>query len=108
MFPELDDEVYLVSLWERVGFCSNFGMGRIPLTWSEINNWIQATKIDLSTWEVETIATMSEIYAIEVNAKEKDRPMPYMEITEQSQISLNNKWKAVFSKYKADDNEQVE
>lgn len=99
----------MISLWERVGFCSNFGMGRVPLTWSEINNWIQATKIDLSTWEVELIAEMSEAYAIEVNSTDKDRAMPYMEITEESQRSLNNKWKAVFNRLKAVDNdEQVE
>ena len=100
IFPPLSEESYLISMWERVGFATGLGMGRIPLTWSEINNWLQATGTKLSTWEVETISTMSRMYVSEANNTEVSRPMPYVENSEQVQQNLNRQFTGVFNKLK--------
>jgi hypothetical protein len=107
VFPPLGEEHYLVGLWERVGYCSNFGNGAVPLTWSEINNWMQATGTTLSTWEVETLASMSRLYAQELHSTEVNRAMPYIENNEDVQRSLNVKWKSFFEKQKINASSEI-
>lgn len=62
---------------------SSTGMGPVPISWSELNGWLQCTETDLSLWERRMIKSMSEEYVQELlQATAKDRPAPYQVVTE--------------------------
>ncbi len=79
LMPEIHQEFgYLLGLFFDSGQGLATGMGLIPLTWTEINSWINVNKLELTLWEIETIKKMSEAYCAEYSrATEPNRPQPY-------------------------------
>lgn len=53
------------------------GMGNVPLSWQEINAWVQLTKIELNAWELSVIHKASSVYVNQLELSRKiDAPMP--------------------------------
>lgn len=86
-FPDIDGAEYMVALLQEAGLVSATGMGVIPITWQEIEAWLNTTELDLSVWEKLTIKEMSEAYVSEFNsASAKDAAAPYVPAIEPEQI----------------------
>jgi hypothetical protein len=76
--PNIDGAEYLVGLLYEAGLAGSNGMGIVSLTWTEINNWMAATDLNLSTWEILTIKTLSDAYVGEYSqASSKTRLAPF-------------------------------
>lgn len=69
----------MVTLLQEAGTMQSNGMGAVPLTWQEIESWLNTTERDLSIWEKLTIREMSEVYVSEfITASAKDAAAPYV------------------------------
>lgn len=53
---------YLVGLLHEAGLMSSTGMGPVPLSWVEIDAWLNCTQLKLDVWEKLLIKSMSEVY----------------------------------------------
>jgi len=54
------------------------GMGAIPLTWLEIEAWLNVTELGLTVWEKLIIKDMSDAYVAELTkSTAKDATAPY-------------------------------
>lgn len=100
--PEIEDAGrHLMSYLFEAGVATSNGMGIVPLSWQEIDAWIEVTGLPLSTWEKLTLKEMSEAYVNEfTQASEKDRPAPYIRPVEEEQIdrkAVADKLRNVFS-----------
>jgi hypothetical protein len=74
---------FLVLLFYEVGLCGQGANGVVAISWQEIESWKRLTDKRLTTWEAETIKSMSEAYVNEVQAgRDKNRPMPYADVSE--------------------------
>ncbi len=76
--PPIDTGEYLIEyLWE-VGLTNENGIQSSAITYSEINAWQEACRINLQPWEVGIIKKLSEDYILEVNrAKDPECGAPY-------------------------------
>lgn len=62
-------------------------MGLIPLTWQEIQAFIEVNELDLTLWERELLKKMSEAYCAEYSrASDPQRPAPYVAEKEEDEI----------------------
>lgn len=94
-FPECDGAEYLVALLQEAGSVLNQGMGPYPLTWTEMESWLNVTELRLSVWEKLTIKEMSEVYAAELSkSTAKHCVAPYVPTVEPEQLDR----KAIASK----------
>ncbi len=76
--PDVAEGEYLVPMLFEAGLVSQSGMGVAPLSWQEIQAWLNCTGVVLHTWEATTIKQMSDAYASEYSqASKKDAPAPY-------------------------------
>lgn len=106
--PDIEGAEYMVSLLSEVGFVMGTGMGVVPITWTELTNWLNATGLNLSVWEKLTLKEMSEVYASELSqATAKDHPAPYVyaaeaapEDVEVQRQQVASKLKNVFASFK--------
>ncbi len=107
-FPDIDGAEYVVHLFQESGMLIATGMGTVPLSWQEINNWIECTQLDLSIWERLTIKEMSEVYVSELNkATAKDYAAPYVANIEPENIdrpAVADKLRSVLRGFKRDPN----
>jgi len=86
-FPDIDDAEYMIPLLHEAGLMSSNGMGLVPLSWQEIESWLQTTELELSVWEKLTIKEMSEAYVAEFNkATARDASAPYVPYVEAEDI----------------------
>lgn len=86
--PDIDTECaagYLVGLLHEAGLMSSSGMGPVPLSWTEINAWLQVTELELTVWERLTIKRMSEDYVGERCETDPNRPAPYSRRAEEAE-----------------------
>lgn len=78
---------YLLGLFFDSGQALATGQGLIPLTWQEIESWINVNRLELTLWEIETIKKMSEAYCAEYSrATDPQRPAPYSPEKEEDEI----------------------
>ena len=71
------------------------GMGNVPLSWQELNAWVQATGTPLDAWELRVIHRASEVYVNQHElSKKADAPMPER-IIEQDHRKLASRIKNV-------------
>lgn len=101
--PPIADAEYLVALLNEAGLFESSGMGAMPLSWKELNSWLYCTSLQLSTWEILTIKSMSEAYVSEYNqASEKDRTAPYEHMDEAGvkRQEVDSKLRGFFSTFK--------
>lgn len=76
--PDIGDADYLVKLMDELGGAINNGMALVPVSWTEINAWLNVTKLSLSTWEILTLKAMSAAYSYTLNdASEPNASAPY-------------------------------
>lgn len=68
---------YLFDYLVKIGIMSYNGMANVPLSWQELNAWMQATGTPLNAWELRVIHKASEVYVNQVELSRKpDAPMP--------------------------------
>lgn len=68
---------YLFEYLLKIGVSSPNGMGDVPLSWQDLNAWVQVTGVPLSAWEVSVIRKASEAYVSQMELSRKpDAPMP--------------------------------
>lgn len=89
---------------------SNNGMGPSPISWVEIQAWMSATGLELSTWEVTVIKELSEAYVSELSlATDLKRPAPYTVADDSlDREEVQNKILDVFRAFKRAPVENVE
>lgn len=86
-FPDLEGAAYLVTLVHEAGTMQSNGMGAVPLSWQEIDAWLNVTELRLTIWEKLTIREMSEAYVAEfVKASDKHAVAPYQGAVDASRI----------------------
>lgn len=91
---------YLVPLFVEAGMFVSTGSGIVPLSWSNIKDWMECTERNLSLWEKKVLREMSKHYVYEYyEATKKDRDAPYQ--SEMTEELLLAKRKAVASAWKA-------
>lgn len=61
-----------------MGWCMSNGMGTIPLSFTEINAYIQATLTPLNRSEVIIMRRMSMAYVSELNDRNPNKLAPFM------------------------------
>lgn len=69
--PKCRDEL-LVLLFYEAGICSSGMNGLTPLTWGDINNWVQATERELLPYYKELVLDMSRAYVKEYHAGQEE------------------------------------
>lgn len=68
---------YLFDYLQKIGIMTSNGMGNAPLSWQEINAWMQATGVPLNFWELGVIHKASAVYVHQLELSRKiDAPMP--------------------------------
>lgn len=68
---------YLFDYLLKIGIMTYNGMANVPLSWQEINAWVQGTGTPLNAWELNVIHRASEVYVNQVELSRKpDAPMP--------------------------------
>ena len=84
-------------LWDA-GPCMTGGMGKSPLTHSEIKAWQDNTGIELTAWEAQTLRRLSNAFVAESeDAKAPDCPAPWSSvITEISRTDVGRKVQNAF------------
>lgn len=60
-----------------MGFCTNNGEKIIPITYTELNAWLQSTKLELSHNEITHIKKLSESFVNAFNESSRDGAKPY-------------------------------
>jgi hypothetical protein len=70
--------LHLQALFFRSGQCSQTGYGLIPLSWQEIQSFIEVNELELTLFEKQMLRKMSEAYCSEYSkAKDIRCPAPY-------------------------------
>jgi len=72
IFPNIEGYEYLLHHLQTLGYFSSTGMGTAPLSFTEINSYMQATQTYLTPREVLAIRKLSENYIAEMS---NDSPM---------------------------------
>lgn len=76
--PPLNGSAYLVAHLYEVGPTLAGGMGPAPLTFEELEAWMNVTGVDLDSWEVRFIHELSKEYLSEYyKAGKRDREAPW-------------------------------
>lgn len=80
--PDIETEhaaSFVIGLLQEAGLMSTSGMGPVPLSWGDIESWLNCTEYDLPLWIKLKIKQLSEEYVYElVQANEdRNRPAPY-------------------------------
>ena len=71
------------------------GMANVPLSWQELNAWVQGTSTPLNAWELNVIHRASEVYVNQVELSRKpDAPMPER-LIKQDPIKLAKRIKSI-------------
>lgn len=82
---------YIDALWQ-VGPAEFGEYGSKPISWTELNNWNQASELGLSGWELETIRDLSGVYAALANkSRSPDCKSPLAPVVQQSAEDIENK-----------------
>jgi hypothetical protein len=78
LFPPVYEVEYLIGYWHSIGLVGSNGMGMMPLSAIEINEWQKGSCINLSPWEFMTIRAMSTAYITQYHeASKTDCQPPY-------------------------------
>lgn len=86
---------YLFDYLLKIGTMTFNGMANVPLSWQELNAWVQVTGTPLNVWELKVIHRASEVYVSQVELSRKaDAPMPERIIV-QDQAKLAKRIKSV-------------
>ena len=68
---------YLFDYLLKIGVMTSNGMSNVPLSWQELNAWVQATGVPLNFWELGVIHKASAVYVNQLELSRKpDAPMP--------------------------------
>lgn len=68
---------YLFDYLLKIGVMTANGMANVPLSWQELNAWVQATGVPLNFWELGVIHKASSVYVNQLELSRKpDAPMP--------------------------------
>lgn len=80
--PDLESDHaagYLIGLLFEAGLMSSNGMGPVPISWSEICAWLEATELDVSVWDKLTVKALSEEYVSSLlQSTGPETPAPYV------------------------------
>jgi hypothetical protein len=86
---------YLFDYLLKIGVMSFNGMANVPLSWQELNAWVQVTGTPLDAWELKVIHKASEVYVNQLELSRKiDAPMP-QKIVEQDPRKLAKHIKSI-------------
>lgn len=82
--PDVENEYaasYLIGLLHEAGLMLHSGMGPVPLSWTEISNWLATTEYSLTLWDRLMVKRLSEEYVAELSqATDINRPAPYKKV----------------------------
>lgn len=86
-----DINVYIKSCFHLTGICSSNDMGIIPISWVELNSFINCSAYPLTGWESEQIIMMSRDYcSMHVKAQKIRCAAPYLEnMDEEERLQAN-------------------
>lgn len=81
--PELDDEAYLISIWQRAGMFEQGFNGPVSLSATELNTWATRCCVLLSPWEFEVILTISRTYCSKWSrSSDENEPPPFGQLAQ--------------------------
>lgn len=60
--PRIDYAEYLLNYLFEIGYSKNNGFGLVPIDFSDVHFWRQATGTELTCWESLTIVYLSKVY----------------------------------------------
>lgn len=89
-----ESSLYLTLCFGLLGYCSNNGMGTIPISWIEIKAFSDQSGYKLNGWESEQVIQMSREYcSMSTKASEPNCPPPYKEgvTNEESRQIMRNR-----------------
>lgn len=77
----------------EIGMTEAAGMGVVPLSWREINEWQRATGVDLAPWEARLLRRLSAEYIAEGHRAELETcPPPWrIKLTEKERERQRNR-----------------
>jgi hypothetical protein len=67
---------HIVTRLVEIGLTGSNGMGSVPLSWLEINEWQRATAVRLAPWEARLIRDLSVAYLAESRRAESETCPP--------------------------------
>lgn len=76
LMPPVSECEYLLNWWQDAGVIGYGAMGMLPLSCRDINEWQDATGIELTPWEFNTMREMSKAYVSQSHDSEKPECHP--------------------------------
>ncbi|MFZ9660175.1 MAG: hypothetical protein ACO29X_06480 [Arcobacteraceae bacterium] len=76
-FPDIKNGSYLLEILTELNFASSGFSGLIPLTFQELQAYIQTTQTPLNSWEVNTLKKLSQSYVSQTYDKGINTLPPY-------------------------------
>lgn len=69
---------HILGWWIDIGLTESNGMGAVPLSWGEINEWQCSSSVTLAPWEAKLIRKLSVEYIAEGRRAESENyPAPW-------------------------------
>ena len=100
--PEVNYAEYLIDYLFEVGPSMSNGMGLCPISYQEISSWLQTTKTECNSWDVNVIRHLSKVFINQYHESIKvDCPPPYHYMVENNmeeiRKGIDDKIKSVFA-----------
>lgn len=92
VMPDLGAALYVIELFTEAGICSSNGMGATPLSWQDIDAWLNVTQRKLCLWEKMLVKELSELYVSQLYDSENPNcaaPYSDSENVEQRRAAVN-------------------
>jgi hypothetical protein len=77
ILPVIDNGFYLIQYLEEMGFCTSNGDKVVPITFTELNSWVESSGLNLSHNERLHIKRMSDTFVRALNESGMKGAMPY-------------------------------
>ncbi len=95
--PDPGDAAYLIEFLMEIGPVNSGQSGPIPVSWSDINAWQQATGTILTGQELVQIRELSKLYCSQYHdSMDRNCPAPYVDPDAVDHNKLGNHIKKVF------------
>lgn len=86
--PEIELCPHVADWFEDVGPASNNGMGVVPLSYGEIESWLNVTNLEVTSFEVDAMMMMSRQYCYQSVLSEDEKcEQPYKVEYEQDELA---------------------
>ena len=77
ILPKIEKGFYLISYLEEMGYCTNNGEKVMPISFTELNSWVESSGIRLTHNERLHIKRLSDSFVSALNESSNKGAMPY-------------------------------